>query len=201
MRNRMKVTNLCTLQVHYLLQQVTSQSIKALLDPKEVASTVFNFYWHYAPCHNLHDLRLVFSDCPECLQSTGVLAVRYVLDNICLRPQSLPINFHKQFSAHSWTWWDIDHDLKQYASLNTEYVWANWFLYGNHKDHSKMPQANDLDLLGHPVKCPFDGIPYELAAFFFFFSFFRRRIWHFRRPSTMKETLYWPGILGKPYHR
>ncbi len=39
-----------------------------------------------------------------------------------------------------------------------------------------------------------DGIPYGLADFFFCFcffsSFFRCRIWHSRRPNTMKETLH-----------
>ncbi len=40
-----------------------------------------------------------------------------------------------------------------------------------------------------------DGIPNGLADFFFFFFFsssyfFRRRIWHSRRPNTMKETLH-----------
>ncbi len=43
-----------------------------------------------------------------------------------------------------------------------------------------------------------DGIPIGAADFFFFFFFsFRRRKWHFWRPNAMKETLYWPGILGK----
>ncbi len=49
-----------------------------------------------------------------------------------------------------------------------------------------------------------DGIPYGLADFFFFFFSsvsFRRQILHSRRPNTMKEILYWPGILGKPSYR
>ncbi len=59
------------------------------------------------------------------------------------------------------------------------------------------------ELLGHPVLRR-DPLWACRLCFFFFPSFsvsFRRQIWHPRRPNTMKETLYWPGILGKASYR
>ncbi len=41
-------------------------------------------------------------------------------------------------------------------------------------------------------------IPYGITDFFFSF---RHRKWHFQWPNTMKETLYWDGILRNPSYR